>query len=1589
MSSTTSSRPRLEQLALDALASLNKRYPRLQKESVSFINHGDEELADSLLKQKRQDTFSSKSHLFRRQPSKSGFKHDEIRTTMESIIRNNGSLGVLECLLIRNDEAKREKSLFKFHKRVSTDELNALLRLATELRNSDMVHILGAYADQTGLNDALGLSVALGDLHCCKALLQNGGDPNVCQGAFLYAVEHGDCSLVDLLLSAEKSMDVSCLDQALPLAVTKGLLDVVSGLLQNGANGDYPNVLESAVQAGRVDITSALLLAQRPPSQASLDYAIGIALQMRNVGMELQTLLVEVLLCAGAKGDAVARGLVTAVKTNDEPLVLLLVGHGASVAYSDCEAIIEAITTGKFCLLDILFKARIDPEHASHVLSMLLTIAADIPARKIFGIISSLVQRGAYGDALHACLIDAVQRQDVSVVEYLINKKASVEYQNADALCSAIKSGSLPILKLLLKGYPSQAAFGRCFALLDTLSPKLRLLMTIELLEAGARGEYVAEALVSVVQGQCTTEKEQLILQFIQHGADVNVDEGICFQEAAKGGDLVVLSLLLQGHPSPNSLARGIPAAIKLSPADPRRKVLEVLISAGARGTPVHQGLVDLIDETQIDFPLIKLFLHKGDADVNYHGGLAIQHAAKLGNSEVLKILLKCSPLVGSLNATLPLAIALPDSDTQYKICQRLLAAGVKGDALDSGLLMVQTVPSSHPLLLELLLRYGANVNFNNGATIRKAIQDFDDKQLELLVSWKPSTETLCAALDTLLNTGPTKRNQMGRILLDAAAGRIGDTLNKLLPLAIRLQLELPFLKLLLEYGASVDHQRAEAIRWAIKNLSLEVLDLLLKQQVSQDNIEITFKSAWAVTGEYRYQLVDRVLQTGYKGVDLDAALLEEVQAGSCDGEVVRMLLGHGACVHYSNSECLVRAALSSDRPTLELLLNHVSDRAAVTYTFERLVSTNNNRAWISAAGFAVSQLLLSNGASGPLLDAALVMAIENLELSSMTTEFVDLFLKYQADVNHQNGRALKLAVAKGQPALVRRLLAATPSPEILSSAFGDILESELPEDITLELIEIFAQVPGAIPDLNRDSCEDDGTQREPVTFLALKRWPRGTKVLEALLRSGVHVDKTVPYVIENEEGLEQVSLLLWALLQPEQWISSYVIECILEHGANTNFQSTGTFKTPLLVATMERTPDVIASLVEHGADPSLNDKHGHTPLFYASRRGQVTAMRYLIDSGATINDGSLHEAARELHPQAAQLLLDYGHDPNFPSMSHDGRCALAELCLYASEPVGATAKIRQTISVLVAGNADLTIHSPEKPLLIQALDNPTSCTSITKALLASGMWRLINEEFNHYTYDGFVFSPTMYVAKGLAKSPKEHAPEVLHILKANSCKDVFYKLEGPQPPDIVGAPPHIISEEKRRKTREQRIREQEEEHQHSLRREREVADQQDHLCKRTHALRLDQERETAESRDMNTETSARVQMRLENESATQRQRIAETQRNADLAHQRTLYQLRLDTTDKDNRLQLEYQKTSAQLQQSVLDAKMGAENRRVQGIETANERQYKRDVEVMARQEGILASRKALMSEEMGFAKMVPKPGAPKAIGYNGADLD
>ena len=127
-------------------------------------------------------------------------------------------------------------------------------------------------------------------------------------------------------------------------------------------------------------------------------------------------------------------------------------------------------------------------------------------------------------------------------------------------------------------------------------------------------------------------------------------------------------------------------------------------------------------------------------------------------------------------------------------------------------------------------------------------------------------------------------------------------------------------------------------------------------------------------------------------------------------------------------------------------------------------------------------------------------------------------------------------------------------------------------------------------------------------------------------------------------------------------------VKALLSHGADVNAAEPRRGQNALMWALEQRHTDVAQALIDHAADVNARSEGGFTPLLFASRQGDLEAVRILLAAGAHVNDVTpshtntrdqydkgapvggmtpLLMAAASGHEALAIFLLDHGADPN------------------------------------------------------------------------------------------------------------------------------------------------------------------------------------------------------------------------------------------------------------------------------------------------------------------------------------------------------
>lgn len=515
----------------------------------------------------------------------------------------------------------------------------------------------------------------------------------------------------------------------------------------------------------------------------------------------------------------------------------------------------------------------------------------------------------------------------------------------------------------------------------------------------------------------------------------------------------------------------------------------------------------------------------------------------------------------------------------------------------------------------------------------------------------------------------------------------------------------------------------------------------------------------------------------------------------------------------------------------------------------------------------------------------------------------LDLLLQHKANVNSADGVCFLLAAQNHDQSIFEKLLICHPTFNLVISA---LLNSRLSDQVAVNLMNLCF----------KHGCTSEGKDLVPigdrkisVLILAMRNYPRNATLLRLLLDQGWNPNITLPDVIDIASGEENVSALLWALLQPHGRISDSVVRELLAAGAAATCASPTSGMTPLAVAAREGRSDIVQALLERGADPSVRDSSNRSALFYASSTSAISTVQTLA-AKVMGNDGSLHEASRLLRFDAAKVLLQHGHNVNFPSRLHGGRTPLAELCLHARASAGAEqrSQARRVIRLLLDHGANplFRVHD-EKSTVILALDNAHSSLAITEVLLESDVWETINHENHMYQSGGLTYSPLSYAEHVLPDHTSARS-DLIDLLRDKGCEARFYSSTADQPPNAVGLPGPVSRLVNQRKEHLLALKHAQEAHEHArtleetihrdmLRRKREQQDADLAAQNSAHIqwLQLEQQkhdfeiqRVQAAERMKRTEKAAwhNLMMEQEREVAATRQQTEDRRASAAAAHE-------------------------------------------------------------------------------------------------------
>ncbi|GKT45250.1 NF-kappa-B inhibitor alpha [Colletotrichum spaethianum] len=1335
-------------------------------------------------------------------------------------------------------------------------------------------------------------------------LLRRGASGTALHDMLIEAAEAGDVDSAKLLLTP-------VFPGGLPISdhdVKKGPRSMVYDRHQT-ASVDHKGglALQIAVMRSDVAMTKEILMSKPPSETLAQIFPLTKTLSRRN-----RYRMVECFLTSGLAGPIVHDALQEAIDEEpphrDEDLIGLFLKYNTDINTNEGSALVAAVAQKDVRLLNALLKKNVTPQTAASVLPRIIG-TQDAKARLDMATLLLTSVSGLDPAKVSQAMLSALNYRpaDLKLLQVLlVQGKADVNVDNGIAMASVLEA-------LLTHGKATPATASRAineFGQLmfsDTKAEKLEILLQ-KTREKAPFNDVLVKEVHALLQTLPEHRQLSIVKILLGAGADVNSHNAAALCHAVAASDTQITDLLFAARPNPASLASALPHALRIADPMDRLEFSQKLLDAGAPSAEANRALGFAINTYTNDIPLLRTLAMKA----NTSDGEALVSAVKKERPDIVELVLQQKHPIPVLNDAFAEAALLANREARAAICEILLHHGASGSVLSDALLAAAA--DGDLVLGNLLVSNGAQIDEE---AIVEACRSGAADVLHMLLSGSttPKKSTIERGFQAATEVGNLKtRAAILEPLL--VYGVDGEALHAQLASSVRFGEEGDDLvKILLEAGADPNYNKGEAIWAATRSAYLSSLKMMLgladlgtrlvskpsvaslrgsnkkkQHKPSPSTLNRALRAAWKLSRETRSSAIDMLFRAGLPiSDDLHVVLNNAVNEEEVDLKIIRQLLRYGASPIANDCQTLVDATRRALVKPLAFMLESKILSADLNLAIREGFTKENTEMWFTEAGFSILHSFLQKGAHGDGLSSVLTQVVD-LPLSesepdslALANGFVDVLLDHKVDVNYADGKLLQSAAAACNSFLVKRLLEKKPNTESISRSFYRIFDNPASEDEALELITMFTEYADGETRLDVMYTPPESM---PLLFLAVQQHPRSIRIFKALLDAGYYYDQMMPYKVMEDLEEEPITLMMWALLQPQKKVSSGIIQMLIETGAKVNFESRVSQSTPLTLAIRNRRPDVVKMLLLEGAEVDVCDVKGNTPLTLSTEIGGETAIKMmsnLLAAGASRNDGSLHNSARELNLAACQVLVQYGHEPDFPSTLHGGRSALGELCRHCADSGELTAArqklMERVINFLIEAGSDITLRSEGKSILLLALESGDPVVT-SRTLLKAGMWKHINKKFNHYSDGKMTYSPTMYVTHVLSKS--DHKDALIKLLRANRAEDVYYANMGPQPDGAVGMPEDIEMQERTRRARLDRINLEQEDHVLSIARNQELATVQAQIW--SAQAELEDSRRRRIQQDELVALNERARVEEDHFAAAMRRKLNE--RNADLEHQ-------------------------------------------------------------------------------------------------------
>lgn len=1411
-------------------------------------------------------------------------------------------------------------------------------------------------------------------------------------------------AMAELLLCAGAHGDV--VSSALESACETQFYDMVLLLSRYGASIEYKDAkaLKTAIARGELDLVSSLLAdsARLSPALASSCVPL-VAKQGKTSAKQAKTsaMVLGLLLRKGANGVALDAALHAALSEDasqrDSALINMLLEHDADINFDQGSGLAGVIKQEDVKLLESLLKNASPQTAAARILD-----AMDVSDhRERFEMVSMLIDAGAVigtqeiAKALSQTLTE--RPVDMSLLRLLLQKGgADVNLMEGSIIKKSVSNSDPKVLDMVFgHGKPSASSVTCAFnelASLPSTDSKAWKLRTI--LSRCTHKEDLDWVLAREVQSVLQTGNDKASLSplkiLLDGGANPNAYKAAALCHAVIGANSKVTELLFEAkvRPTSTSLGAALPHVLRITDSMERLTLTKKLVEAGAHSLEANRALVHAITTFPKDVSLQGVLAMAADTS----DGEALFLSVSKESPETMDLLLvKSKSSVETRSALLGRAMGVRNRAARHRMCGSFLKLGVSKESASSALLVAAR--DGDVELGDLLIRHGASIATNDGQAIVEACRGGSAEVLAILL--KQDGNVKKSTLESGFQAATEVRDLSKRALVFKCLlqkGVKGDLVDAQLQSAARYGEDgQAVLRVLLAAGADPNFNNGECVIAATRSAFIGNLELLLglwheggiQKRVAQPTLARSLKACWNLSRDNRFKVISGLIQAGLQVTeDLHRTLNEAVNEDDPEERLVRLLLDHGASPSANGCKTLVDAVNNSASSSLALLLERNLPQEDVNRAFKNAFTADTFNKWFTESGFKTATVLLEKGPHGDSLGDALILAMKRCtpETKDLAGRFVALLMSHGADVNYNSGEPLQQAASKANIPWTKQLLEGRPTIQTLSLAFQCIFDTAISQDEVLGLFKLFAEYRDS--DVRIDILSDQQGS-DPVLVRAISQYPRSVAILETLLDAGLYYDQAATYKIHSDiDDAEDMNLLLWAVAQPQKRVSNAVLELLLTRGAKVNAESNLSHTTPLMLAIQTRRPDLVKLLLLQGAEVDVQDYLGRTPLSMATDIGgdtSVQMMSLLLAADPSRDDGSLHNAARDLNQPVVKILVQSGHDPDFPSPLHEGRSALAELCLHGSDntEMGPDQErtMQKVMTFLIDSQSDLSIKSNDKSLL-QLCFEAAEPIATTRSFLKSGMWKHINKPFNYHTANGYTYSPTMYIKKLLPQN--EISASLLQILRSYRANDVYFALSGAQPDDAVGLPEDMAVQERARKARLERLAEETQDFAIAMARKREIASVEQQIIAQKAEME-DMRRHKLHNEDV-AAVRSRGQLEESLASAAHARRVQEQHALADssIGRTRALAAAELEAEEARRRKTLEWE--------TKLNAEKVQNARALSSVRISERQEVERlDKDAEARIKWRMEAQRKLLESQEKLAKRLAD-GANGAVGVSDA---